>query len=310
MLLKSQVPCLLTFLFLPKFVQPNIVYDFPALEKWTNSLDNDEKLTAFLASKNAFARERVFAHQEEGQQKEACLGSTEHKLIHALQRFKSSRKSHQIMLVFEKPNEFREAFSVLTLMQHKWIWLHFPIVQGPYDDLVPVALNEFNEKELALMRSFQLSFGFTATARDFGSGEYLKEQMLSLADRSDEWFNKLEIQTSFMMEIGMHVLLNTSDMVRVMEPLFQREVFICYATTMKHKDFVLSHMGYMDSLGKLTMKGKLFLNVPAEVFKQLNPQNWFPDDGSSGTMLRIVQCCMVMISVVGWTVAWLLSMLI
>lgn len=260
------------------------VHKFPGMEVWVNALDSVEKVESFLHSKAAFGRQVVTILEEEGQQKQPTLGGT-YPLIQGLERIFKTRRDHQLMLVFNNPMDFKESVKSLTLMRHKWIWLYFPIARGPFSDATPINLNEFSKAELELMRDFQLAFGFT-TDKFFGRGEYLHKPIEHLASLTDVWYTRLEYTTNFIVELSMHILLNSSDSARVWRPLLDRTMYISLATTSRDEQLVVRHKGTMRALAVMLGKDRLYLNVPDNVRLLLNPPAWFnQSDTSIGAIL-------------------------
>lgn len=261
-----------------------IVHEFPAMEVWVNALDSVDQVESFLHSKAAFGRQVVTILEEEGQQKQPTLGGT-YPLIQGLERIFKTRRDHQIMLVFNNPIDFKESVKSLTLMRHKWIWLYFPIARGPYSDHTPINLNEFSGDELELMQDFQLSFGFTAD-HFFGRGEYLHKPIELLANLTDVWYTRLGYTSNFIVELSMHILLNSSDSARVWRPLLDRTMFVCLATTSRDEKLVVRQKGTMRALAVMLGKDRLYLNVPENVRLLLNPPAWFnKSDSSVGVIL-------------------------
>lgn len=264
-----------------------IIHDFPARENWVNSVDSVEKLELFVHSTTAFAREVVTIVQEEGQQKQPCLGG-KYPLIQGLHRLELLRKDHQIMLVFNTPGDYKDSVKSLTTMRHKWIWLFFPIEQGPFNEAQPIAMNEFSAEELRLMQHFQLAFGFTSD-KQFGRGEYLRNRMDSLAGKTDLWYTKLQYGTNFIVELSMHVLLNTSDHARVLRPFLDRTMFISLVTSSRDEKLILRHKGEMKALARMLGRQRVYLNIPDKLKALLNPEKWFGESESRGGALEEVR---------------------
>lgn len=259
-----------------------IEYEFPALEKWTNRLESVEDVENFVRSSSAFGREVVKIYQDESQNTpEPCLGTKRYNLGFALERIHKSRVDHQLMLVFHSFRDYRDSMHTLSLKQHNWIWLFFPIEQGPNDISDPVSLNEFSNADLEHMRPFQMAFGFTSDL-DFGHGEYQLRRMESLANKTDQWYTRLEYRTNFIVELSMAVTLNTTDKVRILEPLLQKTMFISFVATNKYESFIIKEKGSMHALAKMFEKDRVFLNVPENVRLFLNPVAWFPESFSLG----------------------------
>lgn len=277
---------LLYFLF-PDQLQC-IDYNFPALEKWTNRLESVEDVENFVRSTSAFGREVVTIYQDESQNTpEPCLGTKRYNLGFALERIHKSRIDHQLMLVFKSHRDYQESMHTLSLMRHNWIWLYFPIEQGPNDASDPVSLIEFAPGDLEHMRPYQMAFGLTADA-DFGQGEYRLPMMESLANKTDQWYTRLEYRTNFIVELSMAVTLNTTDMVRILEPLLQKTMFISFVATNKFEKLIIKEKGTMHALAKMFEKDRVFLNVPEHVRLFLNPVGWFPESVSLGVTHKSV----------------------
>lgn len=262
------------------------VEEFLALQQWVNSLDSRQKVEDFVHSNAAFAREVVVIFAEEGQQKQAYLGHEKYPLVQGLERVNKNRKDHQLMLVFNSVADFKDSVHALTLIQHKWIWLNFPIQSGPGSNQTPLNLVEFTDSEVRLMRSFQVSFGFTVADKNFGSGEYTKLELEELANKTDVWFSRLAYRSNFIVEISMHILLNTTDHARAMRPFYDRTMFISFVTTSRYEDFNMEHKGPMKALAKILGKERLYMNIPENQRLLLNPVSWFTSGLSSGWINR------------------------
>lgn len=262
-----------------------IIHDSPAMEKWDNSLDSLGKVEKFLHSNAAFGREVVTIVEEEGQPKQPTLGG-KYPLIQGLERILKNRKDHQVMLVFNTARDYKESVKSLTLMRHKWIWLNFPIEQGPQDRKKPIAIQDFNAKELDLMKDFQLAFGFTSDPY-FGRGEYLHEHVRRLANATDTWYTRLGYSTDFIVELSLHIFLNSSDNARVWQPLLDRTMFISFCSTNRDEKLVVRQKGTMGALAKMLGKERMYLNIPDNVHLLLNPQDWFGETKGGGTGLEI-----------------------
>lgn len=287
------------YTLVPFAMTGHLRYEYPWNETWVNSLDSREKVETFVKSKAAFGREQVVIHVEDGKANEPCLGYKHYPLIQGLERIKKNRIDHQVMLVFKRVSDYQESMNLLILMQHDWIWLHFAIEQGPFDNGVAVNLTDFSTEELKLMTSFQLAFGFT-TDTEFGKGEYLREKMEAIAKKTDQWYTRLEYRDNFIVELSMHVLLNTTDKLLVLTPFTKRTMYVCFATTKRQEPFAGKFKGVMQSVARKLGGDRVYLNIPDTLRTQLNVTNWFPVEtsGSGGCNGRRVLEVAVVVRVV------------
>lgn len=271
-----------SILLLVTFAHLHNAYDFPALEKWTNKLESRADVELFVKSSSAFGREFVVIVQGEGPEYPmACLGTRQYPLIEALERIEQNRVDHQLFLVFKSQHDFEHSVSTLVLKQHNWMWLYFPIEQGPYDDQKPVSLSDFSDEELQHMRPYQLAFGLTTDA-DFGKGEFLRPKIQSLANKLDQWYTRLAYRTDFIVELSLQVLLNSSDSIQVLTPFKERTMLVSLVATNKYEKLIIRQKGQLSALAKLLGKERVFLNIPEDLKEKLNPAIWFPNSTSLG----------------------------
>lgn len=258
-------------------------YDSPALIKWNNSLDTAAKLKLFLDSSALFGREQVTIHQGTDGKPRAYLGvAGDLELVQALYKVGKARKDHQVMLVFNSPDDFKDAFNDLTLNNHNWIWYNFPIEKGPNNDDRPVDYDDFYKIHTNNMRQHPLAFGFTSS-QNFGKGAYTLTQMQGLVNKTDLWYSKLGYSGQFMVEIGMHVLLNTTGHSMVMEPVTSSLMSVCFATVEPFQDFIVGKKGEIRAIARFYEKKRIFMNIPETLRNLLAPANWWGNSTSSAS---------------------------
>lgn len=281
---KISILLLFTFAHLPN----HHAYDFPALEKWTNKLESREDVELFVKSSSAFGREFVVIVQGEGPEYPmACLGTKNYPLIEALERIDKNRRDHQVFLIFKSRREYEGSLNALALKQHNWIWLYFPIEQGPNDDQKPVVLSDFTNEELQKMHPYQMAFGLTTDA-DFGKGEFLRRKMQDLCEKIDEWYTRLEYRTDFIVELSLNVLLNSSDSIQVLTPIKERTMMVSLVATNKYQKQIIKNKGILSALARLLTKERVFLNIPEDLKEKLNPTKWYPNSTSLGVTHDVV----------------------
>lgn len=280
---------LILFLLLPfsPFSLPSD--DFPALFEWTNSLSDEQQVKTFLQSPHDFAREVVSIRTDQSESTpHAYLGlSATYQLSFGLNLIKQgTRGDRQVMLEFRSLSDYRDALGTLQLFNETWLWFFFPIVKGPNNDREPFKLEELllDGKKQAMIENLQtqrLAFGFT-TDKNYGSGEYLREKMEALANAMDEWYTKIGCRDSFMMELSLHVLLNTNDHARVIRPFLDRTVMVNFVTpNSNHDKMIVQRKGNLKALARMFGKKRVYLNVPRQLRDRLDLNSWFGNSTSA-----------------------------
>lgn len=260
-------------------------YKYPALEKWVNSLDSEQKIESFASSNAVFGREIVTTYEVAGKTATSNLGGNgPYPLMKGFRHLQQSRRNHQLMLVFNTVQDYRQAQDALTKMNSiNWMWLFFPIVQGPSSEQKPFSLDELTESEVETAKEFKLAFGFTSDS-DWGEGSYLYQHFEMMGTMIDDWITQLEYTGNVMVELSMHSVLNNSNIVRAMAPILKRKSYVCMATTDKYSPLVLKRRAMMETLAKKITKPRLFLNIPENLRMQINPLGWYIVDTSNGQM--------------------------